>query len=268
MLKKDKQKITEQKACNAFIKALDPELFDPDEKNGNYPGIDGRIQLMQGVGGNLIYSGKSFYYQIKGKESRKIDEKWNFHDFEAEYLDHYSRCDLPVVLVVVNVDSEEIFWEHLDSKLCEIKNNKEHKRIYANNEFSADDAYKKWSDLLNIQEDIKIAEETKKEKGIYTKYLKKFNLNIRNFNKNLLFYVSLLKVFKGDANLVAEYMKLNPLTHQTIKSFLIDAKIVKDEKGIIWFCEKDGVSMSEEFLNELINKGDINLIKLIRFRNE
>ena len=75
--------------------------------NGNYPGIDWLIQF---VDGNGNYTSKYLFHQLKGKGNAK---KLSF-SCEVTHLRHWSESSLPVIFILVDINSGKAYWENID----------------------------------------------------------------------------------------------------------------------------------------------------------
>ncbi len=119
------QQATIDKLANAQLEiTIDQKSVELLTINGNYPGIDGFIQLIK----DSLYTGKYLFYQLKGVETLK--------DFsftcETKYLKHWAKSNLPVIVIVVDLGEKKIFWEYVDQpyiQKLQIKDNQKYKTI-------------------------------------------------------------------------------------------------------------------------------------------
>jgi hypothetical protein len=104
---KSRQKILDDYA-NAILKEkIDHRFIELLPINGNYPGIDGLIQL---VDSDQLYTSKYLLYQLKGVENKK---QFTF-SCQVKYLNHWAQSNIPVLLIVVDVASRHVVWQLVD----------------------------------------------------------------------------------------------------------------------------------------------------------
>lgn len=107
MPKKSLQKEIDDKAAAIFRGKLDQKFTELLPIDGNYPGIDGMIQI---VACDREYTGKCLCYQVKGKtkgENLKIS-------CEVDHLNHWAQFNPPVVFILVDIDEERVYWQYVD----------------------------------------------------------------------------------------------------------------------------------------------------------
>jgi hypothetical protein len=78
-------------------------------------GIDGYIDLITNEG---FVTGKSIAVQIKSGKSyfSNVDEEGFVYSGEMKHVNYYSNHDAPIVLILVNVESNEIYFNEFDKK--------------------------------------------------------------------------------------------------------------------------------------------------------
>ncbi|MCD4653406.1 DUF4365 domain-containing protein [bacterium] len=107
MPKKSKQKILDDNANSILLNTIHDNYIEIAPINGNYPGIDGIIQIVA-PGGD--YTGKYLHYQLKGKG---IVSKLSF-SCKVDHLIHWSESNVPVLFILVDIEKNDVYWQYID----------------------------------------------------------------------------------------------------------------------------------------------------------
>jgi len=140
-------------AINIFEKVLDPILVKADiKKRDKYPNIDGYLELVD----DYQYPIGKLEVQVKKLPDRYIENPR--YECQVTFFNYVRKVSCyPVVLVAVNIESEEIHWEYISDDFIdslEIRDGQKSKviRFPPNNvlDGSNDDYIQKWRSISQL----------------------------------------------------------------------------------------------------------------------
>ena len=113
-MQRPSQHVTETKSRLIFSKLIPPEWINRDIIL-DY-GIDKSVEIVE----NGKVTGKEFLAQIKGTEAINIADDCVNYPIEVNNLKYYLQRDAPVVIVVVDVNTEKGYWLFIQQYIYEV----------------------------------------------------------------------------------------------------------------------------------------------------
>lgn len=258
-LQKSKSQVIDEKAQGILKSSLSAEYVTITEINGNYPGIDGLIQLVE----NGDYTGMNLFYQLKGSET--FDKEYKFQ-CEVRYLKYWLKMNLPVILIFVDVVSKNIYWQKIDKEYVnslKIRGRQKTKIISINPdnviEQSKLNYIKHWSDFSKRLEPETSFEEFKSiisdvDSELYKLVGTLFLLGIVQTNDSkLLSFIQDLFDFSNKKLLILLYESVKKNYFQEVGGILF-LKSKKEGKEALNKIIENDANIFEKFMNIIIKK--------------
>lgn len=255
MLKKSEQKIIDETAGKILDDLLKPAKIELTAINGNYPGIDGMVQL---VGEDKIYSSKYLLYQVKGKAKSK---SLSFSCL-VTHLRHWAKSNVPVIFVLVDNENKVAYWKHIDKKYVDslkIKSGQTYKNIQLESEktINSPDYFSEWRKIAVSDDDVNGDE---------------WNQIINNLENKLILFVGVFyllgPISDGDSESIGKVKDILSIDNKEFTVLLYEAlkraQIKSVGRILIVADEKLGLTGLSEYVSSLSKKEVNDLPKIAK----